>query len=100
MSEQCPHCAKTKHRTEEEKKRLINRLSRIEGQVRGVRGMVERDAYCPDILNQVAAAKAALDAFSKELLQSHVRSCVVTDVREGNDEVIDELLDTLAKMMR
>lgn len=97
------HCCceeKTKERTEEEKKRLANRLSRIEGQVRGLRDMVQRDAYCPDILMQVSAAGAALDSFGRELLASHIRTCVVDGIRRGDDEVIDELMSTLQKMMR
>ena len=93
-------CHKTKARSEEEVRRLVNRLSRIEGQIRGIRGMLERDAYCPDILAQAAAANAALNAFSRELLSSHIRSCVVNDVRAGNDEIVDELLDTLQKLMK
>ena len=93
-------CHKTKQRSEEEYKRLVNRLNRIEGQVRGIRGMVERSAYCPDILAQVAAANAALNAFSKELLSAHIRTCVAQDIREGRDETIDELLATLQKLMK
>ena len=97
----CPHCgSKTTVRSEEQRKKLINRLSRIEGQIRGIRGMLDRNAYCPDILAQVAAANAALNAFSKELLSNHIRSCVVRDVRAGHDEVIDELLVTLQKLMK
>lgn len=95
----CP-CQKTKHRTDEEIRSLQNRLSRIEGQVRGVRGMVERDAYCVDILTQVTAINAALNAFSRELLANHVRTCVATDLKEGHDEVVDELLETIQKMMK
>ena len=91
----CGH--KKKERSPEEYRRLVNRLSRIEGQIRG---MLERDAYCPDILAQAAAANAALNAFSRELLSSHIRSCVVNDVRAGNDEIVDELLDTLQKLMK
>ena len=90
-------CHKTKERSEEEYKRLINRLNRVEGQIRG---MVERSAYCPDILAQVAAANAALNAFAKELLSEHIRTCVIRDVREGKDETVDELLATLQKLMR
>ena len=93
-------CHKTKVRSPEEYKRLVNRLNRIEGQIRGIRGMLERDAYCPDILAQTAAANAALNAFSRELLSDHIRSCVVNDVRAGNDETIDELLSTLQKLMK
>ena len=93
-------CHKTKERAEAERKRLCNRLSRIEGQIRGIRGMVENDAYCPDILVQSAAAGAALNAFNKELLASHIRTCVVEDIRDGKDEVIDELVATLQKLMK
>ena len=91
---------RTKERSPEEYKALCNRLSRIEGQIRGLRGMLDRGAYCPDILAQAAAANAALNAFSRELLSQHIRSCVVNDVRAGKDEVIDELLGTLQKMMK
>ncbi len=97
---QCECCHKTKVRSEDEYKRLLNRLSRIEGQIRGIRGMVEKDAYCTDILTQTAAVTAALNAFSKELLSSHIRTCVAEDIRSGNDDVIDELLATLQKLMR
>ena len=93
-------CHKTKLRSEEEYKRLINRLNRIEGQIRGIRGMVERSAYCPYILAQVAAANAALNAFSKELLAAHIRTCVARDIREGRDATIDELVTTLQKLMK
>ncbi len=99
MNENCC-CEKTKERSPEEYKSLVNRLNRIEGQIRGIRGMLDKNAYCPDILAQVAAANAALNAFSKELLSNHIRSCVVNDVRAGNDEVIDELLVTLQKLMK
>ena len=93
-------CHKTKERSPEEYRRLVNRLNRIEGQIRGIRGMLDQNAYCPDILAQAAAANAALNAFSRELLSSHIRSCVVDDVRAGNDEIVDELLSTLQKMMK
>ena len=93
-------CRKTKERSEEEYKRLIHRLNRVEGQIRGIRGMVERSAYCPDILAQVAAANAALNAFSKELLAAHIRTCVAQDIREGRDATIDELVATLQKLMK
>ena len=85
---------------EKEYKDMINRLSRIEGQIRGIRAMVENGAYCPDILVQSAAANAALNAFNKELLASHIRTCVVEDIRDGKDEVIDELVATLQKLMK
>ncbi len=96
---ECCH-KKTKTRTPEELTRLVNRLSRIEGQVRGIKKMVEEDAYCTDILVQVAAANAALNAFNKELLASHIRTCVAEDIRKGNDEVVDELVTTLQKLMK
>ena len=99
MSEECC-CKKTKERSAEEYKSLVNRLNRIEGQIRGIRGMLDKNAYCPDSLAQVAAANAALNAFSRELLSNHIRSCVVNDVRAGNDEVVDELLGTLQKLMK
>ena len=100
MDQQDCCCHKKKERSEEEYKSLIHRLNRIEGQVRGIRGMVEKDAYCTDILMQVAAANAALNAFSKELLSQHIRTCVARDIREGRDETIEELVDTLQKLMK
>ena len=94
-------CAqKSKHRAEEERKALMNRLSRIEGQIRGIRGMIEKDAYCTDILVQASAVSAAINAFNKELLASHIRSCVAEDIRAGRDEVVDELVNTLQKLMK
>lgn len=93
-------CYRTKERTEAEYKSLVHRLNRIEGQIRGIRGMLEKSAYCPDILAQAAAANAALNAFSRELLAQHLRTCVVQDIRQGKDETIDELMDTLRKLMR
>lgn len=96
--ENCYH--KTKKRDDEEYKRLINRLSRIEGQIRGIKGMVEKDAYCPDILIQVSAVNSALNSFNKELLASHIKTCVANDIRNGKDETIDELVLTLQKLMK
>lgn len=93
-------CHRTKERSEAEYKSLIHRLNRIEGQIRGIRGMLEKSAYCPDILAQAAAANAALNAFGRELLAQHIRTCVARDIRSGKDETIDELLDTLRKWMR
>ena len=93
-------CHKTKNRSEEEYKSLINRLNRIEGQVRGIRGMVERGAYCTDILVQSAAVTAAVNAFNRELLANHIRTCVADDIRSGKDEVIDDLVNTLQKLMK
>ena len=90
----------TKKRTPEELKCLMNRLKRIEGQVRGLQRMLENDAYCPDVLMQSAAVTAAMNGFNKELLSSHIRTCVAEGVRSGNDEVIDELVATIQKLMR
>lgn len=93
-------CEKTKERSPDEFKSLINRLNRIEGQVRGIRGMVEKNAYCIDILTQAAAVSAALSSFSKELLSSHIKTCVADDIRAGKNETIDELLDAIQKLMK
>ena len=93
-------CHKIKERSEEEYKSLIHRLNRIEGQIRGIRNMVEKSVYCPDILIQAAAANAALNAFSRELLSQHIRTCVVRDIRDGRDETVDELVATLQKLMK
>ena len=98
--EKCCCHYKTKERSEKEYKDLIHRLNRIEGQIRGIKGMVEKDAYCPEILVQVAAANAALNSFNKVLLANHIRTCVEEDIRAGKDEVIDELVTTLQKLMR
>ena len=93
-------CCRHKHREGNEVEALTKRLNRIEGQVRGIRGMVENDAYCPDILVQSAAVTAAMNAFNRELLASHIRTCVLEDVRAGKDEVVDELVNTLQKLMK
>lgn len=93
-------CDKTTVRTEEERRALIHRLNRIEGQIRGIRGMVEADAYCADILTQSAAVTAAMNAFNRELVDKHIRHCVVHELREGHDDVIDELMSTLQKLMK
>ena len=99
--EKCCECSKkTKERSEEEYTALIHRLNRIEGQVRGIKKMVENNAYCTDIMIQVSAVNAALGAFNRELLGNHIKSCVAENIRNGNDEVIDELLDTLKKLMK
>ena len=100
MDKNCCCTQKTKNREPDEYKKLINRLSRIEGQIRGIKGMVEKDAYCTDILIQVAAVNAALNSFNKELLANHIRTCVANDIREGKDETIDELVNTLQKLMK
>lgn len=93
-------CHKTKERTEKEYKDLINRLSRIEGQIRGIKGMVERDAYCTDILIQVAAVNAALNSFNKVLLANHIRTCVTEDIKEGKEETVEELVAVIQKLMK
>ena len=93
-------CEKTTERSEKERTRLIHRLNRIEGQIRGIRGMVEQNAYCADILVQSSAVSAAVNAFNRELLANHIRSCVARDIRAGKDDVIDELVATLQKLMK
>ena len=98
MADCCGH--RIKKRSEEEYRLLTNRLSRIEGQIRGIRGMLERDAYCPEILAQAAAANAALSAFSRELLSSHIRSCVAEDIRAEKEGAVEELVEILQKLMR
>lgn len=101
MQEKRECCSyKTKERTEKEYKDLIHRLNRIEGQVRGIRGMIEKDAYCTDILIQVAAINAALNSFNRVLLENHIKTCVTRDIKEGKEETIDELLATLQKLMK
>lgn len=93
-------CHKKKERSEKEYKDLIHRLNRIEGQVRGIKKMVESDTCCTDILVQVSAVNAALNSFNKVLLANHIRTCVANDIREGKEETIDELVATLQKLMR
>ena len=96
---QCDCAKKIKHREENEFKSLMNRLNRIEGQVRGIKNMLKSDAYCTNVLVQVSAVKAALNSFSKELLSNHISTCVAENLRNGNDDVIDELVITLQKLM-
>lgn len=93
-------CNRTKHRSEKETKDLITRLSRIEGQVRGIKNMVEEERYCVEILNQVSAVQAALNSFNKELLANHIHTCVVEDIQQGNVEAVDELCETIKKLMK
>ena len=100
QEESCCCCHKKKERDAKEYKDLMNRLRRIEGQVRGVKGMLEKDAYCVDILTQVAAINAALNSFNKVLLANHIKTCVVENVRNGDDSVIDELVTTMQKLMK
>ena len=103
MSEENKECfchEKKTVRGEKQHKELINRLNRIEGQIRGIKGMVERDAYCTDIITQVAAATAALNGFNKVLLENHIKNCVTRDIREGKDETTEELVALLKKIMK
>lgn len=98
---ECPHCSgKHKDREDKEIRDLMNRLKRIEGQVRGVENMVESGVYCTDILVQVSAITSALNSFNKVLLANHVKTCVADNIRNGNDEVVDELVNTLQKLMK
>ncbi len=97
----CPHCSsRKKERSEAEVKSLMNRLKRIEGQVRGLQRMLEEDAYCPDILTQASAVNSAINSFCRVLLTNHLRTCVVKELRAGHDEAVDELADTLQKLMK
>jgi len=98
MEKNC--CERTRKRSEAEFTALVHRLNRIEGQIRGIRGMLEKDAYCTDIINQVAAVTAALNAFNKELLASHMRSCVKNDVQMGDEASLEELIGVLQKLMK
>lgn len=98
MIDKC--CERTKHRETKEYKDLINRLNRIEGQVRGIRKMVEEERYCVDILTQVSAIQSALNSFNKKLLASHIHSCVVEDIQDGRVEAVDELCEIIQKLMK
>lgn len=98
--EACCGCGRSTARPEEERRKLINRLSRIEGQIRGLKGMLEKDSYCVDILTQSAAVSAAINAFNRALLADHIHTCVVRDIRSGEDGVVDELVDLLQKLMK
>ena len=95
--EKCCCCNRKKERSEKEYKDLVNRLSRIEGQIRGIKRMLDEDCYCPDIITQVAAA---INSFNKVLLANHIKTCVADDIRNGKDDTIDELLTTLQKLMK
>lgn len=96
----CPHCSGRHKKEVKMKEKLITRLKKVEGQIRGIEKMVEEDAYCPDILMQVAAATSALNSFSKVLLSCHIKSCVKHDIQNGNDETIDELCELLQRLMK
>lgn len=97
---ECCCCHKTKQHSEEEYKALLNRLNRIEGQIRGIKRMLQENAYCTDIINQVAAANAALNAFNKELLSNHIKTCVTDDIKAGKEDTVEDLLRTLQKLMK
>ncbi len=94
------NCNRTTHRTEKERKALLNRCNRIEGQIRGVKGMLEKDVYCDDILNQIAAAQSALNALSRVILEKHIKTCVIDRIQQGENEVIDEFMITIEKLMK
>lgn len=100
MEKKCNCTNKTKVRTPAEYKSLIHRLNRIEGQIRGIKNMVENNAYCTDIITQVAAATAALNAFNRVLLSAHIQTCVAEDIRAGKTETVEDLLRTLEKLMK
>lgn len=95
-----PSCCKTKHRDDKEYRDLLNRLKRIEGQVRGIQGMLEEERYCVDILTQVAAVQSALHSFNKVLLSNHIRTCVVHDIQNGEEDAVDEFCNTVLKLMK
>ncbi len=94
------NCCRKKLRPEEEKKMLINRLCRMEGQIRGIRSMLEGDAYCIDIITQTTAVVSALGSFNKELLAAHIRSCVTEDIKDGGTEKTDELIEIIGRLVR
>ena len=100
MGEENCCCCHKKHREDKEYRDLLNRLKRIEGQIRGIQNMVEEDAYCIDIVRQVSAANAALNSFNKVLLANHIRTCVADDIRDGKDDKMDELVCTIQKLMK
>lgn len=97
---ECSCCEKVTERSEEEKKKLLNRLNRIEGQIRGIKGMIEKDAYCADVLTQSAAVNAAIKSFNSDLLSRHIHTCVARDIRDGKDEVIDELMELIKRLTK
>ena len=96
----CCNCERKRERTDEEYKKLMNRLNRIEGQIRGVKGMLENDAYCTDIVLQVSAVNAALNSFNKAILAEHIRTCVAEDIRNGKDDTIEDLVNTVTRLMK
>lgn len=104
IEEGCSLCTDNNYRTTARdiklKNNLISRLNRVEGQVRGIKGMIDKDIYCDDVLNQIAAAQAALNSVSKLILENHLRGCLVKKIRAGDDEIVDELLVTIGKLLK
>jgi DNA-binding FrmR family transcriptional regulator len=102
LDEEC--CAndgvRKSHHSDKTKSNLISRLNRIEGQIRGIKGLIEKDTYCDDVLNQIAAAQSALNSVGRLLLEGHMKSCVVERIQSGDHEVIEELLITVNKLMK
>lgn len=88
------------HHSDKTKQNLITRLNRVEGQIRGIKGLIEKDTYCDDVITQISATQAALNSVAKILLEGHMRSCVVDRIQEGDHEVIDELLTTIHRLMK
>lgn len=103
-TEECSECCESSERkTTREiklKSSLLTRLNRVEGQIRGIKGMIEKDVYCDEVLNQISAAQAALDSVSKLILENHIRGCLVKKIKAGEDEIVDELLITIGKLLR
>ncbi|OHD17254.1 MAG: CsoR family transcriptional regulator [Spirochaetes bacterium GWC1_27_15] len=99
--DKCPSCGtRNAHHSDKTKKEILNRLNRIEGQIRGISKMINEDIYCDDILNQITSVESALNGVKKELLEAHIKTCVVDQIREGQDDVIDELMKTIKRMLK
>lgn len=93
-------CHRKSHHSDKVKNNLITRLNRIEGQIRGIKGLIEKDTYCDDVINQISATQSALNSVAKVLLEGHMKSCVVERIQEGDFEVLDEVLTTIQKLMK
>jgi DNA-binding FrmR family transcriptional regulator len=102
MDQDCGHLSgeRRSHHSDIMKKNLITRLNRIEGQIRGIKGLIEKDTYCDDVLNQIAAVQSAMNGVGKLLLEGHLKKCVVERIQAGEFEVVDELLITVSKLMK
>jgi CsoR family transcriptional regulator, copper-sensing transcriptional repressor len=96
----CCSSQRKSHHSEKTKKNLVTRLNRIEGQIRGIKGLIEKDTYCDDVITQISATQAALNSVAKLLLEGHMKSCIVERIQEGDNEVVDELLTTIEKLMK